>query len=116
MLVCGDDLECPFKGHGITYLKFELEDEESQSISQCFEPAHEFILESKRAATPGGVLVHCYAGVSRSATIVISYLMKHHRMSYSEARKYLRSKRPCICPNPGFSRQLMEYEMLLIEK
>ena len=33
----------------------------------------------------GRVLVHCYAGVSRSATIAIGYVMKHFQMTLDEA-------------------------------
>ena len=52
------------------------------------------------------MLVHCYAGISRSATIVISYLMKEHGMSLQAATQLTRSKRWFINPNPGFVKQL----------
>jgi protein-tyrosine phosphatase len=50
----------------------------------------------------GTVLVHCYAGVSRSATIVIAYLMQEKRLTFMDALNYLRRKRPIVCPNFGF--------------
>jgi len=56
-----------------------------------------------------GVLVHCRAGVSRSASIVIAYLMKYHNLSFSQAQNYLRSKRPIINPNAGFITQLLNF-------
>ena len=49
-----------------------------------------------------GVLVHCAAGVSRSATIVLSYLMKRNLMSRDKAYEYLKSKRNVIHPNSNF--------------
>uniref|UniRef100_A0A1B6C576 Dual specificity protein phosphatase 19 n=1 Tax=Clastoptera arizonana TaxID=38151 RepID=A0A1B6C576_9HEMI len=45
----------------------------------------------------GVVYVHCNAGVSRSASVVIAYLMKVERFSFIKAYNYLRSLRPSIC-------------------
>jgi hypothetical protein len=59
---------------------------------------------------PGGVYVHCYAGVSRSATLVIAYLMCHRGLSLIEAMRRVRRARPVICPNTGFMEQLAVYE------
>lgn len=57
-----------------------------------------------------GVLVHCQAGVSRSATVVIAYLMKHTLMTMTDAYKYVRSRRPVVSPNLNFMGQLLEFE------
>ena len=56
------------------------------------------------------VLVHCRAGVSRSATIVLAFLMNKYQMSYTIAKQLVRSKRPQIDPNSGFEIQLIIYE------
>jgi len=58
-------------------------------------------------------LVHCAAGISRSSTIVIAYLMQAMQFSLTEAFKYVREKRPIISPNDGFSRQLQVYQDIL---
>ena len=50
----------------------------------------------------GGVLVHCFAGVSRSATCVIAYLMQEKEMSFEQAFSYASKRRPVIFPNMGF--------------
>lgn len=52
------------------------------------------------------VLVHCNAGVSRSSTIVIGYLIKEGSMSFEEAFNAVKSKRPSIQPNAGFMKFL----------
>lgn len=57
--------------------------------------------------------MHCAAGISRSATIVISYIMKHLRMTSEEAYRYVKLKHTCIAPNFNFLGQLLEYEKLL---
>jgi atypical dual specificity phosphatase len=56
------------------------------------------------------VLVHCLAGMSRSATIVIAYLLATTPMSTEEATEFVRSKRSIIRPNYGFTKQLEQYE------
>jgi len=64
----------------------------------------------------GRTLVHCAAGVSRSASICIAYLMKYHRMSLREAYAHMKACRQIIRPNPGFFRQLIDYETRLFGK
>ncbi|XP_013148807.1 PREDICTED: dual specificity protein phosphatase 1B-like, partial [Papilio polytes] len=60
----------------------------------------------------GNVLVHCHFGVSRSATIVIAYLMAKYQLTFEEAYSYVRNRRRFINPNPGFISQLKEYERM----
>lgn len=70
--------------------------------------------EIHSAISSGGkVLVHCVVGVSRSATLCIAYLMKHHKMSLFTAHEHVRSRRPIIRPNVGFWKQLVDYERKL---
>ncbi|KAG8810957.1 hypothetical protein FRC17_002689, partial [Serendipita sp. 399] len=56
------------------------------------------------------VLVHCLAGMSRSATIVCAYLLATTSMNTEETIAFVRSKRPIIQPNHGFQRQLKRWE------
>ena len=67
----------------------------------------------KDGMSRGNVLVHCYAGVSRSATCVIAYLMQEKEMSFEDAFSFASKRRPVIFPNMGFQRQLTEFERLL---
>ena len=50
-----------------------------------------------------------FLGMSRSATIACAYLMKKYQLSYDAALEQLRTKRPCVYPNPGFAKQLRLY-------
>jgi len=56
------------------------------------------------------VLVHCLAGKSRSATIVIAYLMVVNNWTCDMAYKFLVAKRPVISPNLGFMGALKALE------
>jgi len=57
--------------------------------------------------------VHCMQGVSRSATVVIAWLMFHHGWTRDEALAFLREKRPIVRPNSAFMERLMEWERAL---
>mmetsp|Transcript_51538 Transcript_51538/g.120919 ORF Transcript_51538/g.120919 Transcript_51538/m.120919 type:complete len:85 (+) Transcript_51538:1-255(+) len=61
----------------------------------------------------GACLIHCSAGVSRSSSVVISYLMRRRGMSLREAYDTVKAARPQIAPNPGFWSQLLDLEMSL---
>lgn len=58
----------------------------------------------------GRVLVHCNAGVSRSSTICIAYLIMEHNMCFDSAISFVKSKRECIRPNDGFLKQLQQID------
>ena len=87
------------------------DDIESYNLSRHFDKMLEFINKNLKTTN---VLVHCFAGVSRSATTVIAYLMKFHNMSFSKAFDLCRIKRRIINPNNGFVRQLYNFERQLI--
>jgi hypothetical protein len=90
---------------GIEYLFVFIDDYESEPISQHFNECNQFIKSSRSSSSSSAVLVHCYAGISRSATIVIAYLMSTG-MTFNDAYQITKTKRPCINPNPGFMRQV----------
>ncbi|KAI8609366.1 protein-tyrosine phosphatase-like protein, partial [Chytriomyces sp. MP71] len=56
------------------------------------------------------VLVHCHAGVSRSSTIVLAYLMRWRGLTLYESWLLTYKARPIIRPNEGFARALQELE------
>ena len=58
-------------------------------------------------------MVYCRAGMSRSASLCIAYFMRYHDMSMDEAFAFVKEKRPIIHPNPGFLRQLKQFEAKL---
>ncbi|KAM6956418.1 dual specificity protein phosphatase 19-like [Aplochiton taeniatus] len=58
----------------------------------------------------GMVLLHCNAGVSRSASVAIGYLMAREGLLFDDAYEQVKLARSSICPNPGFYRQLQNYK------
>ncbi|KAJ3998375.1 hypothetical protein F5050DRAFT_1567358 [Lentinula boryana] len=89
-----------------TFVKHQifLDDSEEEDILIHLLPAIAFIQSELDKGR--GVLVHCQAGVSRSATIVAAYLMHNRQMSVEEALDLVRKARPEIDPNPAFIAQL----------
>lgn len=95
-----------YEEHGIAYLGIPSLDLTSYPLHRHFGESTDFI----RIALQSGkkVLVHCKMGISRSATLVVAYLMEAERMNCMEALKVVRSKR-VILPNDGFLMQLAQF-------
>ncbi|XP_017298408.1 dual specificity protein phosphatase MPK-4 isoform X4 [Diaphorina citri] len=93
----------------LTYRHIEVADLPSEDLLSHFDSAYEFIRESQ---SEGAILVHCYHGVSRSATIVIAYLMKRDDLGVQTAFDRVKSARDVISPNEGFMHQLALYQRM----
>ncbi|VDN58311.1 unnamed protein product [Dracunculus medinensis] len=94
-------------GH-IPRVKLWLEDTPQANIYQHLEIYSDQI---ERILSDGGrVLVHCVAGVSRSASICLAYLTKYKCRSLRDAYRLMSLKRPLVRPNLGFWRQLIQFE------
>eukprot|EP00164_Ancoracysta_twista_P004265 GFYU01005749.1.p1 GENE.GFYU01005749.1~~GFYU01005749.1.p1 ORF type:complete len:340 (-),score=66.55 GFYU01005749.1:7-1026(-) len=106
-------LECPscFEDKGVIYLPVEIPDEEHVNIRDYFNTVIEFIQKAKDSG--GKVLVHCVQGMSRSATLVIAYLMTTYRWTLRESYTWVKKKREMIYPNKAFLIQLRDYEIEL---
>jgi Leucine-rich repeat (LRR) protein/serine/threonine protein kinase len=88
-----------------------VDDIEGANIDFAFEEAIVFIEEALSQET--GCLVHCFAGMSRSATTVIAYLMMKRGMRLDDAYCLTKKGRPAIYPNGGFFNQLLALDAKL---
>mmetsp|Transcript_10858 Transcript_10858/g.15394 ORF Transcript_10858/g.15394 Transcript_10858/m.15394 type:complete len:337 (-) Transcript_10858:35-1045(-) len=102
-----------FEENGIQYCTIDLDDLKNCNIFQYFESATNFI-ETAIKSHNGNVLVHCYAGISRSATIIMAYLMKSTNSPLVNVYDHVHSCRDSVHPNLGFKRQLQLWESIIL--
>eukprot|EP01084_Bolivina_argentea_P011549 21582_1 len=147
ILNCTEDIPCVHlsQKYEIRYARIALDDMSSSDLYQYMESAACFIDEcnpyynSSNNKHKNRILIHCAAGVSRSATIVLSYLinrrirwndiekscidiikreldcqndLNYNPLTLSEAYYFVKSCRYIIQPNDGFMKQLEMFEML----
>jgi protein-tyrosine phosphatase len=105
-----------YKNNNIDYYYLYLNDLPTENISQYFDESFHFI--NNHISNGNNVLVHCRAGVSRSATLVLNYIIRNiYYMNHSHniqpesvvdyALKIVRNKRQVVNPNIGFIKQLI---------
>ncbi|XP_047559120.1 dual specificity protein phosphatase 13 isoform X3 [Lutra lutra] len=93
-----------YRGMPLEYYGIEADDNPFFDLSVYFLPVARYI-RTALSVPQGRVLVHCAMGVSRSATVVLAFLMICENMTLVEAIQTVQAHRD-ICPNSGFLRQL----------
>ena len=111
VLNCTDDLEDAHVG-SFEYHRLPAKDVAEENLSVHFEGANAFI-RGALSDPANSVLVHCFEGKSRSATIVAQYLMESTRANLSDTLKGMKAAHPDTKPNEGFMRLLMAKEKAL---
>ncbi|KAJ8927968.1 hypothetical protein NQ314_019493 [Rhamnusium bicolor] len=91
-----------------TYLTLDIADNVTENIIRFFPKVRQFIDEA--LGNNCKILVHGNNGNSRSATLVLAYIMEKFGLSSSEALQFVKEKRSSVNPNEGFRAQLIEYE------
>ena len=109
ILICAEGCE-PFFPNEFKYKILYIDDAIDENILSWLKEAFEFIDSSIN-----NIYIHCAMGISRSPTIVISYLMYKKKMKYEEAYDLVKEKRKVISPNSGFQEQLKKFEKILEE-
>uniref|UniRef100_A0A1I8AD81 protein-tyrosine-phosphatase n=1 Tax=Steinernema glaseri TaxID=37863 RepID=A0A1I8AD81_9BILA len=94
------------------YLKIAVDDTCSHNLAAHFDEAIQFIDEAR--AKGSAVLVHCLAGISRSVTICLAYLMHTMHSSLEDAFDLLLKRNGMIAPNFHFMGQLTDFERQLV--
>jgi len=95
--------------NGITYMRINADDSTDFYLQPYFRSTFDFIeLYLNQGKS---VLIHCMAGVSRSATIMLAYLLqKHPTLTLDEADYLVYRRRPFTNPNTGFLTELQTFE------
>jgi len=88
-----------------SYCRVAMGDNATENLSNRFQTAWDFF-EKAHVREDGGILVHCQQGVSRSVSMVVSYLMKFYKMNFDECMALIKPSRPQAAPNDGFTEQL----------
>lgn len=97
-----------YDARGISTLHLELNDASRFDIRSHFTTTHAFL--DKAWNNNGRILVHCAAGVSRSATILISWLMRIQKQTLCQTLLHVRSRRAYVYPNRGFFLTLLTFD------
>lgn len=97
--------DSPYRNQ-FTYLVIPLQDTDEEDLSPYFEQAIQFI---DTALTNGKVLVHCMSGMSRSASLVIAWMIRNQNLTFAKALEMVQEKRSIVQPNDGFCQQLEKF-------
>ncbi len=107
------DMPMPDEYKDMTLYHFQLEDNVRENISTFFKPFEDIMRRHRK------VVIHCYAGISRSATIVIAHLITLLGASMADLTVddliyTVQKLRPGVCPNAGFVRALEVHRLSVI--
>ena len=110
VLTLGRGLEIATLVPGVhTQLVIAVDDLESVDLAAHFSECITFLYDAL-SKPPSAAVVHCFLGRSRSASVVIAFLMWAYRLTCACVTAYVRSRRACVAPNAGFCGQLMAFE------
>jgi len=104
-----------FQSQGIKYFTLAIWDNDQAVFGKAFEQIFEFVENARSVAehTQQGrtkktkILFHCNQGISRSASCIIYYMMRKHKISLLGAFTAVQNARDCASPNYAFARQLL---------
>lgn len=91
---------------GWVTLTVDAEDDPAYPLLEAhLEPVSEFLNEQRAQRRP--VLLHCFAGMNRSAALCAAYLLARDRMDLFTVVRLISERRGWILSNDGFVRQLV---------
>lgn len=86
------------------FLRIAIDDDPNEKILPFIQIFMDFM--SRAEHNKHKILIHCYAGISRSVSFVIIYLMLRYSISMESAYNYIKSLRPFVNINRGFHNQV----------
>lgn len=97
----------------IKYLTIRMHDDQNSDIFSQFQLVFNFIDMAKKSDRNAKIMVHCQMGISRSASLVIAYIMHHTGCPLKDVYYHVKSRRYIVQPNKGFWQQLSAVERQL---
>lgn len=94
-----------------THHRISLNDNIKQSLEKAMDDACEIIHKMKSTDPQAKILVHCVMGRSRSAAIVMAYLVRYENMTLKDAFELTHKARPIVRPNSRFLSDLIAWEL-----
>lgn len=91
---------------GIHHLWIKADDISTERLGPHFSQIAAFIADARESSGNPKVLVHCYAGMSRSAAAVLAALIINEEMRLEDAWREVKLARPIASPNSGFLTEL----------
>ncbi len=101
-------LLCSTNNLDIKYLTIPIHDNSENFIYPYINQALEFI-EEAQSNNDGNILIHCYMGSSRSASITLAYLIYKYNFTLNKGLKYLKKKRDIVNINMNFINDIKKY-------
>jgi hypothetical protein len=93
-----------------TYYKYRIHDNNIDDIEPILRDSYTVL--NRHIDQGDRVLVHCFMGASRSASVVIYYLMNKHNFRYEQAKNYVISQRPLVNLSFRFDQTLRNVRLL----
>lgn len=100
-----DDHLIPLDVPEYNFLMHDTTNEDEDDINEILDDTSSIITRTI-SGDNNNILIHCTMGISRSATVVIDYLMSKYNLDYDDSLNILRKVRFCVQPNPLFERIL----------
>jgi protein-tyrosine phosphatase len=94
----------------ITYKKYGLYDNNNEPINQYLDKTFEDIIEFQKNYPNKNILIHCFMGASRSASILTYYIHKKFNIGIDESIIFIKNKREIINLTTLFYNQLLDIE------
>jgi len=93
----------------ILYKRYPLYDNNNDSIVQYLEDTYNDICKFKRENPDKNIMIHCFMGASRSATVVAYYLIKKYNLIVDDAIIKIKEKRSIVNLTAKFYCELNNY-------
>ena len=109
---CSNDIPHYFLD-SFEYQRVSVQDKLKENIypflNTCADSIHNYI----QSYPNKNILIHCFMGSSRSATILMAYIIKYKGYSRRDALNFLRDKRDLVNINIDFFEQLGQFETII---